>query len=424
MTPRLLILLLAIIATTGPMSAHALETSLELGLQTSFLSESNVINRNVFYAEPEIKHEFAKYDATFSFEAGFRAWHDSNSRPANLERWSFGNPDTSASSLEAREIFVAMSRGVSRTAIGYQQISWGETFGFQILDIVNGRDLRDPLILETGWTRRTSPIVQQQFFLDAVTLQLIASLQPSLNILPVRDGAYDEVNAFGVHLRDQAKTFDGSSPTQPEFGGKFSYLHSSGLDLGFIYYEHYNRNVVYRFQQEAPSDPLVAQPIAARVKSAGLSASLALENLVLRMDTIAHVGQPLPGQMNDVVLDGTQFRGVVGLDWSQEAWTLGFQVQADINQAATPLLTKQSSWFSLQAQRRWLRDKIETGAFVFSGLDNQDVWIQPRISLLLSSNFSLALKYDYLAASASSANGILSQLREKDRLLTWATLKF
>ena len=391
-----------------------------VGNQSAVESKSQKFQKSIWYVEPSFKEETDIQGYSLVGQAQFRLAMDLQS---DFRKTAPGSLSPEVSEILVREAKLSLAKGSSRTVVGLQQISWGETFGIQILDIVNGRDLRDPLMLETGWTRLAAPILQQQFFQDKTTYQFILTAMPSHNRLPRSGSAFDTTNTLGVELQENARTVGDEYPAMPEFGGKISQLFRNGLDVSILLFSHYNRNTVYQLRTSlSPSGPMRLQPIVGRVLSAGGSASYALNEFVLRGDYIAHNGQPLAMGTNTVVSDGTQHRLVVCFDWTRNNWTLGAQYQLDNNDSYKDAPWNHAQWGSAQISRTFLNRALELSIFAYGGISNRDMWLQPKIQYSFGATI-ISLRHDMISAT-NHATSALYNLRESGRTLLWVEHRF
>ena len=286
-------------------------------------------------------------------------------------------PFNAQSNLEVRSLSASFNRGIFKTVIGFQEVSWGETFGAQIADVVNPRDYRDPLLVnDLSWSRVPVFAINSQIFLDRLTLQGI--------LTPVSRS-------------------DGKSV---EFGGRASYLFESGLDLGVIYYHHENRS------------PLPFSLIA-EVDTVGLTVSQTLGNFVLRADTVMNFGQPILN--DDLVSYDTvnQFLNIVGSDVTFENdVTLGAQLQTQI------LDGDNWEWLGLLARAKLFKGKVEPEVFFFYGLNNPDVWIQPKLTWNMTRALTLSVRADLIMSGNTVSDGALFMVQNRSRVLSWLSFRF
>ena len=324
--------------------------------------------------------------------------------------WSGKDLDYSVRSLSA--IFNLDKMKIN---FGFQEIPWGETFGVYIADIVNPRDYRDPFLTEIAFTRLPVFALNTQYFADPFTFQLIVTPVPRANIFAKRGAPYD---LFGPNL---AAVPSFNPPAYPierfgqdaEFGGRISYLSPFGLDLGLLYYKHFNRNPVYTLD----AGNLI--PVVNRVQSIGLTASYSQDRWVFRADTIVHTDQPAQQANFAIPVSGNTWQAIAGTDYStEEGWTFGGQYHMDTN----PMQTLH--WTSVQIGKVSDASFVEPKLFVFKGIGNQDLWIQPNLSFKTSKRTIIQTRLDLISASQTLTDGILPAVRDLSRFFVWITFKF
>ena len=370
------------------------------------------------------------------FTASVRAWLDSQG-PAlgNSESgpsWSVGRPSGGSpgstawdNEISIRNLSGSVSRGKWRLAAGFQEIPWGETFGFPILDIVNPRDYRDPLLLDPSWVRLPVAAAQVQVFLDRLTLQGVLTPLPRNNEFVSQGSIYDPIrNNAGISL---SNTPNPTSGFVPEFGGKASYLFESGFDWGLIYYHHFNRNPVYSLQWVGANDPPVGSPYQLvpelnQVDTLGTTLSYSLGQFVLRLDSALHLGQPIQGQTLGTIAQGTQWQNVVGTDLTlAEDWTFGVQFQTEYDRFAAN--TRSLNWISARLSKPVLNGRLTFDLYSFAGVDNSDLWIEPQIKVNLVDPLTILLRADFVYSSGLPNDGYLWIGRDLSRILLWLTWK-
>lgn len=298
---------------------------------------------------------------------------------------------------------------------GFQEIPWGETFGLYIADIVNPRDYRDPFLTEIAFTRLPVFALNAQYFADPLTLQFIVTPVPRANIFAKRGSPYD---LFGPNLA-AVPAYD--PPTYPidrlgqdaEFGGRVSYLFPFGLDLGLLYYRHFSRNPVYTL------DAGELKPIVRRVHSMGITASVSQDRWVFRTDAVLHTDQPVQQATFALPVSGNVWQGIAGADYSTEnGWTFGGQYHVDSNPVQT------LHWTSLQIMKVTEGSFIEPKLFVFKGIANQDLWVQPNLAFKISKRTTIQVRADLISASSTLTDGVLPVVRDLSRFFMWITFKF
>lgn len=268
-----------------------------------------------------------------------------------------------------RELHIAYEQGHVKLQLGYQQVSWGETFGVQIADVVNPRDYSDPLITEVGWIKEPVAMANAQMFFSPVTLQFIATPLP-------RSGK--SVTLPG--LQGLAETRPGGI----EWGGKANILFDFGLDLAAIYYNHWNRDVFL--------------PAVEKIQTAGITASQSAGSFVFRADSVFSTH--------------SRWQTILGSDLTTEdQWTLGAQAHHDRSG------TQWTHAVSFKIAKKIAEGLLEPEIFLFQGLNRESTWVQTSVTWNLSDHLSALLRVDTLSGSDSP----LSQL---DRALLWMTYRF
>ncbi|MEK6705635.1 MAG: hypothetical protein AABZ06_07590 [Bdellovibrionota bacterium] len=282
--------------------------------------------------------------------------------------------------------------------IGFMHVAWGETFGFNIVDLINPRDYSDPLFLESIWVKLPVFALNMKYISGSLTIQGIVIPVPRHNILPETD--------LPVDLRDFNIEDIGHDS---EVGAKINYLFDSGLDLGFIYFYHWNRNIVLELKQDRRLNL-----IEDRIHSLGVTASHLAGNYVFRADSIMHIDQP--AQVGFGFQHGTNWQTILGADTTSETqWTLGAQYHMDRS------VTDTFHWTSVRLRKPFFSEAIVVETFLFRGLNNKDTWLQPQLTWNISASTSLIARLDLLVAGDA---GILPSFKDSDRAFAWFSYKF
>ncbi|OFZ20536.1 MAG: hypothetical protein A2X94_10915 [Bdellovibrionales bacterium GWB1_55_8] len=271
---------------------------------------------------------------------------------------------------------------------------------------MNPRDFSDALFNEMAWTRLAVFALNTQVFLERLTLQFILTPVPRLNQLPEPVIA---ANSFGI----------ADTRGAAEYGGRASYLFESGLDLGLIYFRHWNRNPALQLASVDPATgAFIFSQVASQVDTVGLTASQASGDWVFRMDSVLHLNQPGTVSTAEALRTSSNWQTILGADWTDsEGGNWGVQYHLDQADRA-------NHWVSGMVRRSFRGRKWEAECFAFKGLGNPDLWIQPRLTWYLNDSVSWSLRSDLLTGSDSLNNGALSSFSKQDRVLSWIGLRF
>jgi len=363
----------------------------ELGYQGAYRLDGGRFTRNRFYGILRGKTLWESDDpetpSQFSIQSSVRGFLD----PTDYDE------------LSIRALNLNWTRDHFSITVGAQEVAWGETFGFFISDLVNPRNLRDPLFNELNWIREPTTIINTQFFLGKLNLQFILTPVPRNNDFP------ESIDGISVL---EPREFSLDRPIQDaEYGIRAGYLFDSGFDLSTFYFRHWNRNPV--FTPRISNGELVLDPIVERTHSFGASFSQTLSDWVFRGDTVLHVDMPLPEQR-------TVSQSILGTDFrTEDGWSLGAQYHLDL------WANEQRHWIGTRFEKPFFRDHLVPEIFFFRGINNADFWIQPQITWNILDPLTFSLRADLILNSIdSSKKGYLTSLKDEDRILAWLAFRF
>jgi len=166
---------------------------------------------------------------------------------------------------------------------GYQDVGWGEAFGFNYADIVNPKDLRETFYTDYADSRQPMFLVNFKYFFENGSLQFIYSPEPRFSrALPV------DIFTRGVLPQTNIKTNIEKTPDffkTNEYGGKLS-TSFWGIDASVFYFSYLDRDASYVLKSATLSN-VELDETHSKVKSAGVSvASTIYDNFVFRTDIV------------------------------------------------------------------------------------------------------------------------------------------
>lgn len=166
---------------------------------------------------------------------------------------------------------------------GYQEISWGESFGFNFADFVNPQDQTMTLYFEENESKYPLLLVNLKYFFDFGSLQFLYSPEPRFNkTLPVNLFTDPSLSTIQINTRMQKSPniFD-----ENEYGGKLS-MTLAGFDTALFYYDYLDRVPYYNIESASPTLVTLAEKHA-RIKSYGASIAKTLfDDYVFRADVV------------------------------------------------------------------------------------------------------------------------------------------
>lgn len=350
-------------------------------------------NKAYLLVGTEARFEPTRGSDSYVLSAAMRGWYENEK-----------NQDVSI-----RQLTFSSVQKRYRWDLGFQEIGWGETFGTYILDLVNPRDYRDPLLDDLSWLRVPVFALNAKYFANNTTLQLIATPYPKNNQLPKAGTYFDPFDRQQTDAQvDEFKEFKlDRYGADGEYGARVSHLFDNGLEAALTYFNYWNRNLLFILDEAGR-----IIPVQNRMQTLGLSFSLAFESVVLRSDTAFHIAQPVQYQLFGSVQDENVTQSVFGMDINTEdRWIFGTQIHVDAYEKET------LEWASVQIQKEWLQGDMRSELFVFHGLDNADVWIQPRQTWNATESLTLSLTADFISADQKTPHTYLNALANKDRYM-------
>ncbi len=166
---------------------------------------------------------------------------------------------------------------------GYQEVAWGEAFGFNYADIINPKDLRETFYSDYSESRLPLFLVNFKYFFENGSVQMIYSPEPRFSQnLPL--------NLFTKNLlpQNEAVAIRENSPDffkEHEYGGKISFSFE-GLDTALFYYNYLDRDATYKLVS-ANFDRVVVAEAHERVSTIGASLAKTLfDDFVFRTDVV------------------------------------------------------------------------------------------------------------------------------------------
>ena len=166
---------------------------------------------------------------------------------------------------------------------GYQDVVWGEAFGFNYADIVNPKDLKETFYSDYSESRLPLFLMNYKYFFENGSLQLLYSPEPRFSKpLPV--------SLFTKGILPQANVVSHRQKTpdffkEHEFGSKIS-TSFWGLDTSIFYFNYLERDPYYTLES-ASLTSITLRENHERVQSAGLSiAKTVYDNFVFRTDIV------------------------------------------------------------------------------------------------------------------------------------------
>ena len=171
--------------------------------------------------------------------------------------------------------------------VGYQEVVWGESFGFNYADIINPKDRRETILTDANNARLPLLLLnlKKLFTLEnngSGSIQFLYCPEPRFSrTLPIELFIGDQFtqNHFSVIKEKSPAIFKNS-----EMGGKLA-LSMYGIDAALFYYSYLDREPSYLLSSANATD-LNLKEVHNQVSSSGFSLSKVISDFVLRSDIV------------------------------------------------------------------------------------------------------------------------------------------
>lgn len=367
------------------------DVSGSLGLIHTQTTAHDDLPYSSIYFRPYATLELSQEVKNYGFKGSLRAFKDFNA-------------DTPQDRLEVREFYFNYNTDFWDHRIGAQLLTFSETFGLEILDVANPRDYSDFILNDLEWSKLTTWAWNSTYTNNNYSAQFVWSPYPNKDILPAENSFYDISTNSSLDYSSQVKNPDFFKDS--EYGVRLGHLFDNGVDLNILYFKHFNRQPAFELTN------IQLHSFYERVDSFGGSFSYALESVVFRGDikyTLDNVrNKDLSINRKD------ELNAIVGIDYTlQRSFTSGAQLQYQ-------------QWLELYWGSFYLKydinDYWQLALFYFKGINNDDEWIQPKISLRLGS-FILSTHMDILNSDVNG-DGVFASYTKKDRIYSNITYEF
>lgn len=244
------------------------------------------------------------------------------------ERYSAGDvAKKDSQNFFLRDNYIQFQSGIFRVRAGYQQVVWGEAFGYYYADIVNPKDYREAALGDLSRNRIDVPILNLQWILSNSSVQLLYVPFPGYSLLPSLGSDFSAgvfpIPPVSIELqREPAERL-----TRGEYGLRITKQISS-LDLSAYAMTHYDRMPFYQIQITPPFGPVTARPIFKMIETRGITGTIDLDGYLVRSEILQNVDREINTGSGLTVgsARSDEFVYVVGLDLpSLNKWQIGLQ---------------------------------------------------------------------------------------------------
>ncbi len=276
--------------------------------------------------------------------------------------------------------------------IGYQEIVWGESFGFNSADFITPKNQNFTFLSELEESRRPIPLIQTKYIVDNFSLQLIYGPKATFE----KDYPVDlYFRPFFVNEEIQLDHENIAWFKKHEGGAKAS-LTLMGYDFSLFGYSYLDRKAVYEINNFSQNSYVNLIEKHYRTQSVGSSVSTTIGDLVLRGDYIRHNGKRINYINSQRLLSSIKVNEnilSIGIDtpsYDGFSFFLLGSLSALDRDFANGFRNKKQNIFSLKVQKEFdSENKLEIVGF--SELEDKSNGLQVSYSKVLTDQFELLL---------------------------------
>lgn len=312
-----------------------------------------------------------------------------------------GIAQTGRSEVTFRDLYAQGRFDPWQIKVGYQQVVWGEAFGFYFADLINPKDLTELGLGDLEGNRLTVALVNVRYVDSGFSAQGIFIPYPSISRVATQ-GAY--AFPFADVLGRSADVSNETRPPHafPEAGLRVAFPVGS-LSFAAFGFSGLDREPPFQSQDNQVDRPFY------RMTTVGLTTSFDLGSSVLRSELLYQFGKKhaviLPLQLTHAQAD--QWTAVIGYDIPVKDWQVGLQVSTNLRTRDIPaqLADKQP-----QIAARVAGTSVPEWELIVSYLPSDgSTLLQPRIGFALSRELDLVIGGEFFMGGKSSVFGQYEQ---------------
>jgi hypothetical protein len=315
----------------------------------------------------------------------------------------YDSEEDSNERFEARveNFLLRMYRDQWNTRFGWQTLSWGETLGPSLIDVINPRDLRDPTYWLRGDQKLSVPLLLVGWSRESMMVDVWGSPYAPQSILP------DEWQNVPIENNDSSRA--------AEFGIRAG-ERIAGWDMKVYAMRHRARTPAMSLALKG-LEPVITATFPMQT-SLGFTVSQAWDTTVLRSEILHAEAGDLP---DGNLLDFARDQAVVGVDgsWGDHFfWGGEFRYS---HQKSAQVRDRDLAWVIVQGQWSLWDERIKPLIHLMQRVQHHDAYQRYEVTGTVKTAWELGVSWE---AFQSSAKGYFTRLQAYDRLGFHVRLSF
>lgn len=275
----------------------------------------------------------------------------------------------------------------SSLQIGAQQFAFSETFGVNLMDIMNPRDYRFSVTDSSEFYRLAQWSINYKYLDEEFFIQAVWTPLPRMNRYPQRGASFAFYSPLATEV-DDSNYYD---LADGEFALRGGTLFDNGIDLSILLATHQSRSLTYNVNVVDLSH-IVATAHSERVYSLGSSATYATDSFVWRGDLLLTLDDYLLGLNDSGHFVDRHWQSIIGGDWSGDSGLqLGSQLHFDSHNSSK----KSQWWISFLIGQSFYNERLFLEQILFKGINNSDWWAKSTLKWI-DGAYAISLIYNYL----------------------------
>lgn len=370
---------------------------------------------NIFDTEDGIQNDIVYYeeDRRISLSSAYTSW----SLHVRLRlRYDFQDHEKKGkltkNNINRELLYASKSFEKSSLKLGLQELTWGESLIFPIIDLVNPRNVLYPKGFLDSSSKLSVPMINYEIYSTYGNIQLLFIPVSRVSDLP------DSIGGFDVEPVDSQLIYKSQ-----EYGMRYKFPLDS-LDLNLYVLRHRNREPSFVFKPFDDGTDLKLS--TTHLTSFGLSSSLGGLTRVWKLDTRYTPHQNLSGivrreevrNLTQAMVGVDQALGIdhtVGVELHYDNWGIMPEAYNSDAFAQSKDIDGNLYWAGLNIRSNFFNQKLKPQIVHFQGINNKDRFSRFKLTGELGDQLQISCEYQESKVASSSPKFILSQAK---RILT------
>ncbi|GAK56063.1 hypothetical protein U27_03025 [Candidatus Vecturithrix granuli] len=324
--------------------------------------------------------------------------------------------------IALREAFVDLTFDKLDLRLGKQQVVWGKTDGFRVLDTVNPLDYKEFVLSDfldariPLWMGKVEYYFNTDFSLQALVI-------PEMQFFELaKTGSEYELNTLSIPEGIHAVINDTKEPDESmkntEYGIKFTGFYA-GWDFTLNYLYSWDDIPVIKKSLDRETGTLTVSPEHERLHIVGGSFANVFWDAVVRGELAAKIGQYFSVDdptVSDMVVEKTQLSYALAFerDLFDVSWLLQILQETILDYDSAITDDEIDTKITLRGTKNFMNETLEVVVSTIYGVNETEFLIRPSIEYDITDSTKIKVGADFFEGGDNDT--MFGQFNEKDRL--------